>query len=219
MSRRTVLNGRNRRTSLVRFGRRMERARLARTDGRRMRGDSDVIGWEREPFELINEGHFRVTDPGPLHAPIHSLSIGRNEKQELILKTLAPTYAKSSAPGKPSGTLRFNTDAVELTNLAGTRLILSGVQTYSVKTSRRHEKNEHALTEEALLHRIDLLCAENESATYTIDWLDNVPDVYHWPDTLKTTVSTTSTRSIALDEDGITLSSSDGRETVLASMP
>jgi hypothetical protein len=113
-----------------------------------------VIGWEREPFELINEGHFRVTDPGPLHAPIHSFSIGRNEKQELILKTLAPTDAKSSAPKTPSGTLRFNTDAVELTNLAGTRLILSGVQTYSVKTSHRHEKNEHALTEEALVHRI-----------------------------------------------------------------
>lgn len=68
------------------------------------------------------------------------------------------------------------------------------------------------MTEESLIHRIDLACAVNESATYTIDWLDNVPNVYHWPDTLKTTVSTTTTRIIALDDEGITLSSSEGRE-------
>jgi len=198
---------------LLRFRRGTEHARLARTDARRMQGYSDVIGWEREPFELINEGHFRVTDPGPLHAPIHSFSIGRNEKQDLILKTLAPTDARSSAPKAPSGTLRFNTDAAELTNLAGTRLILSGVQTYSVKTFHHHEKNEHGLTEEARIHHIDLFNAESDSPGYIIEWLDNAPDVYHWPDTLKTMVSTTSTRIIAFDEDGITLSSSDSRDS------
>jgi hypothetical protein len=53
-----------------------------------------VIGWQREAFELINEGHFRITDAGPLHAPINSFSIQRNQKLELILETRASGMAR-----------------------------------------------------------------------------------------------------------------------------
>jgi hypothetical protein len=172
-----------------------------------------MIGWEREPFELINDGHFRVTEPGPLHVPINSFSVGRNEKQQLILTTLAPTDAKSSAPDTPSGTVRLNTDVTELTNGAGARVILSGIQPLTVHTKHLHEKNEHLLTEEARLHRIEFHNAGNESAAYTIDWLDNVPGFYHWPDTIRTNVSTVVSRVVALGDDGITLTSSGGRES------
>jgi hypothetical protein len=171
-----------------------------------------LIGWEREPFDLINEGLFRVTNPGPLHAPIHSFSIRRNEKLELILETRAPTDAKSSAPDLPSGTVRLNTDTVELTNIAGIKAELKGVAAFSVKTSHHHEKHEHSLQEAAGIHQIDVLIDSNAEAAYTIDWLDNLPDLFHWPDTIKTSVSTVKTRKIAIDEDGITLTDSDTRE-------
>jgi hypothetical protein len=93
-----------------------------------------VIGWEREPFELLNKGSFRIADPGPLHAPIHSFSIRRNEKHQLLLETRAPADAKSSAPEYPSGILRLNTDTVELLNVSGIKATLCGVQPYNVHT-------------------------------------------------------------------------------------
>ncbi|TYL89970.1 hypothetical protein FXB40_34135 [Bradyrhizobium rifense] len=170
-----------------------------------------MIGWEREPFELINEGLFRVTSPGPLHAPIDSFSIRRNEKLDLILETRAPADAQSSAPEIPSGTVRLNTDAVELTNIAGIRAVLSGIQPYSVNKSHHYEKNQHVLTEESRVHRIDAVIDGGKTPAYTIDWLDNVPH-FHWPDTIRTDVSTITTRRIAENNDGITLTSSEGRE-------
>ena len=171
-----------------------------------------MIGWEQEPFGLINEGHFRVTKPGPLHAPTHSFSIRRNEKLELILETRAPTDAKSTAPETPSGTVRLNTDIVELTNVAGVKAVLSGVQPYSVKTSNHYEKNQHVLTEEAQIHRIDVVIDDDKKPVYIIDWLDNVPNLFHWPDTIKTSVTTVTTRSITVNESGITLTSSEGKD-------
>lgn len=170
-----------------------------------------MIGWEREPFELINDSLFRVTNPGPLHAPINSFFIRRNEKFDLILETRAPANAKSSAPEVPSGTVRLNTDTVELTNIAGIRAVLSGIQPYSVKKSHHYEKDQHVLTEEARIHRIDAVVDGGKTPAHTIDWLDNVPH-FHWPDTIRTAVSTTTITSIAENEDGITLTSSEGRD-------
>jgi hypothetical protein len=171
-----------------------------------------LIGWEREPFELINEGHFQVTKPGPLHAPVHSFSIRRNEKLDIILETRGPADAKSSAPEVPSGTVRLNTDTVELTNIAGIKAVLSGIQPYSFKTSHHYGENRHALTEEARAHRIDAVIDAGKEPAYIIDWVDNVPGSFHWPDTIRTDVSTITTRSIAENNDGITLTSSEGRE-------
>jgi hypothetical protein len=171
-----------------------------------------LIGWEREPFELINEGLFRVTNPGPLRSPIHSFSIRRNEKLHLILETCSPPDAKSTAKELPSGTLRFNTEIVELTNIAGCKAVLGGVQTYTVKTSQADDTKQEFLKEEARVHRIDVLINADEKPAYIIDWLDNVPSLFVWPDTIKTSQSTVKTRNIAFDAGGITLTSSETRE-------
>jgi hypothetical protein len=56
-----------------------------------------MTGWEQEMLDYINTMYFRVTDAGPLHAPVQSLSIRRNEKLQLILQTKAPSNAKSTA--------------------------------------------------------------------------------------------------------------------------
>lgn len=169
-----------------------------------------MIGWEREPFELLNEGLFKITDPGPLHAPIHSFSIRRNEKQQLLLETHGPVDAKSSAPEYPSGTLRLNTDAVQLSNVSGIKATLSGVQPYDVHTKNDYARQRHELTETALIYKIDIVLRSDEKPAYTIDWLDNFPkSPFIWPDFIKTSRSATETRNIGLDEDGISLMTSD----------
>jgi hypothetical protein len=47
-----------------------------------------MTGWDHEfavPF--INEGHFRLTDPGPLRAPVLDFSLRRDQALDLILET------------------------------------------------------------------------------------------------------------------------------------
>ena len=172
-----------------------------------------MIGWGREPFELLNEGGFAIVEPGPLHAPIYGFSIRRNEKQQLLLETRAPVDAKSSAPDYPSGTLRINTDSVELLNAGGIKATLKGVQPYDVFKENNYAKHHHELTETSLIHKIEIVLRPDEKASYAIEWLDNFPrGPFHWPDVIKTSSSTDTTRTIGLGEDGITLTTSDGTQ-------
>ena len=79
-----------------------------------------MSNWDSESFDaIINHGHFSIRQPGPLHIPIQSFVIRRNEKLELVLETHCPENAKSNAIEHPSGTVRINTDAIELTNIGG----------------------------------------------------------------------------------------------------
>jgi hypothetical protein len=172
-----------------------------------------VIDWERESFDLINDGHFSITKPGPLHAPVHSFSVQRDEKLRLILKTVAPANARSSEVTRSSGTVRLATDSVELTNVAGVKAVLRGVTCYSVNIANQLEANKHFLTEEATVHRIDIETDNERSPCYTIDWIDNVPAIFHWPDTIRTSQSTSTTRNIAIDDDGISLTTSATHES------
>jgi len=71
-----------------------------------------MSSWEREIFaEVIIDGHFEITNPGPLHAPVRTFSIARDDKLKLVLETKAPTDAKSDAIEHPRGTLRTPGDS------------------------------------------------------------------------------------------------------------
>jgi hypothetical protein len=171
-----------------------------------------MTGWEKESVDLINDGLFQITDPGPLHAPIHKFSIRRDETLALILETEAAPDAKSSAAQHPSGTVRLNTEKVELVNIAKIKATLTGVQTYSVTTSHDGPRRS-ALKELARVHRTNVTLTDPKSAAYTIEWLENLPaSPFLWPDTINTVKETTITRRIALTDGGITLSGSDKRE-------
>jgi hypothetical protein len=86
-----------------------------------------MTGWDHEfavPF--INEGHFHVTDPGPLRAPIIDFSLRRDEALDLILETKTAPDAKSTAPEYPSGTVRITTECASLANIGGVKVRLTG---------------------------------------------------------------------------------------------
>ena len=42
--------------------------------------------WKDQNTEMLNEPGFKVSDPGPLHAPILSFKIRRDEHLEIVLK-------------------------------------------------------------------------------------------------------------------------------------
>jgi hypothetical protein len=174
-----------------------------------------MTGWDHEfavPF--INEGHFRVTDPGPLRAPIRDFSLRRDESLDLILETKIAPDAKSTAPEFPSGTVRITTECASLENISGVKVKLMGVIPYRVRTSTNHRAGENEHTEEAKIHALDAEVRGNLEAHYTIDWLENFPmSPFVWPDFVKTKIETATTRKFGLGDDGITLFSTDSRES------
>jgi hypothetical protein len=170
-----------------------------------------MSNWDSESFDgIINHGHFKITDPGPLHTPIRSFSVRRNDKLELVLETHCDEDAKSTAIEHPAGTVRMNTDAIELTSIGDVKARAVGVQPLRVLTSINYETGARGLREESRIFQyIEGTMPVDAEIAYTIDWLENVQGRdFVWPDTIKNTKEITETRTIGHD-GGITLSSVD----------
>ena len=170
-----------------------------------------MAAWEWETFEsFINEGIFHITDPGPLHAPVRSFSIKRNDKLQLILSTVAKGNARSTAIQHPEGTVRANTDKLEMVSILGNKVIATGVQPLGYHQSASAPDWIGQLREEASIHYLEAVTGNIGEPAYTIDWLANVErSLFVWPDILKDETRVTKTRSVGLGQDGLTLSSCD----------
>ena len=135
-----------------------------------------MTGWDHEfavPF--INEGLFRVTDPGPLRAPVLDFSLRRDEALDLILETTIAPDAKSSVSEHPSGTLRIATESATLENPGGVKVRLTGVIPYGVRTETNYRTGQDERVEEASIHAFEADVRSGVDARYTIDWLENLP--------------------------------------------
>jgi hypothetical protein len=174
-----------------------------------------MTGWDHEfavPF--INEGHFRVTDPGPLRAPVLDFSLRRDEALDLILETRIAPDAKSTAPEHPSGTVRITTECASLENIGGVKVRLTGVIPYRVRTSTNYRTGKDEHVEEAKIHALEAAVRSDLEAHYTIDWLENLPTgPFVWPDFVETKIETATTRRFGLGTDGITLFSTDSGQS------
>jgi len=160
-----------------------------------------------ECLKIINEGLFSIVDPGPLHEPIRSFSLRRNDKFALVLETKADFNAKSTAIEHPPGTIRVDVERAKLVNIDGKEAELSGLVSYS--TNRSHKAGaDGELTEYAEVHRASVTLRSADTAAYTIDWLENLPSrPFLWPDNIKTIVRETETRQIGMAGNGLTISS------------
>jgi hypothetical protein len=87
-----------------------------------------MLDRKNQSIDLLNEGGFSISEPGPLHAPVISFKIWRDERLHLRLETEAALDAKSAAPQYPDGTLRFSTDKVELSALSGAKGTFSALK-------------------------------------------------------------------------------------------
>ncbi|MCW2283163.1 hypothetical protein M2323_000933 [Rhodoblastus acidophilus] len=166
----------------------------------------------RDPsIDLINDGKFRIVDPGPLHAPICGFSIARDIDFSLTLETEASADAKSTSVEHPSGTVRLNTEKVELVNDAGIKAVMSGVQPHSYIITDYFGPGVRKETS-----RVHLLTVETAAATapaYTIEWLQNVPSKpFVWPDLLETLTEPGAGNGIEFSEKGLRLFDQEGRQ-------
>lgn len=169
-----------------------------------------MASWETDPTEcIINDGHFRIVEAGPLHAPVQKFSIFRDKKLHFVLKTTAASDAKSNAVEVPSGTVRISTERVELESVGGIKASLVGVIPRQVITGH-DERGIAQIREEAKVHAIEGQMPGDESAAYSIDWLGNVSGhSFHWPDTIHTDITTTTERKLGRDGDAVELTASN----------
>jgi hypothetical protein len=156
-----------------------------------------MVDLAEECLRILNEGHFQIVEPGPLHAPIHGFSIRRDEKLTLLLETEVPSNATSAAIDHPPGTVRMSTESARLRSIGGVDAELVGVIPFSRKT-RSSGVTEHPLKEESRVHIAKTHFGGDLPAAYVIDWLENLPArPFVWPAASRVVTKTTSTRTIA----------------------
>jgi hypothetical protein len=173
-----------------------------------------LIRFHEEALELLNGGHFQISDPGPLFAPIRDFTLHRDDKLVLTLETRADRKAESSAVEHPPGALRYADDRVKLVNLGGFEAELIGVIGYSTSIYDHASGLDSCLRETARVHRLSVSPGDPDSAVHTIDWLENFPrKPFMWPDLFSSVTRTTTARTIAGNEDGITICGSSENST------
>ena len=165
-----------------------------------------------ECLRILNKGLFEITDPGPLHQPVRSFSIRRDDKLQLILETEAAPNATSAAIDQPRGTVRITTERALLRSVGGLEGEFFGLLPYS------QNRQTIGVTEQLLkeLSQVHIAKTKNPSAppaAYVIDWLENLPrSPYTWPAASDVVTRTITTRRIALN-DGITIASDTDRSS------
>ena len=110
-----------------------------------------MVDLSEECLDVLNGGHFTIVEPGPLHAPIQSFSIRRDEKLRLILETEVPPDATSAAVDHPPGTVRMNIERVMLRSIGGVDAEFMGVIPFSL-TSNTVGYTEKSRKELAQVH-------------------------------------------------------------------
>ncbi|KUR75204.1 hypothetical protein [Novosphingobium sp. Fuku2-ISO-50] len=157
-----------------------------------------------ECLRILNKGLFEITDPGPLHQPISSFSIRRDDKLRLILETEAAPNATSAAVDQPPGTVRMTTERALLRSVGGLEGEFFGMVPYS-KYRQTKGVTEQPLKELTQIHIAKTNNPSGAPAAYAIDWLENLPkSPYTWPAASEVVTRTITTRRISLN-DGITI--------------
>jgi hypothetical protein len=144
-----------------------------------------MFSWEWESFQgLVNGGSFEIVDVGPLRTSIRRFSFNRDEKLQLTIETCADGNAKSNATIHPPGTVRVNTDAVRLSDEAGSSIIAEGVQSRECITRTTAEAPAGELRHTATVQMLKGVIRPDRQASKVIDWLANVHDPFIWPDVI-----------------------------------
>lgn len=173
----------------------------------------DTRYWD--PFaHIVKSELVRVGDCGPLHGPITSFEVRRDDKLQLILETRTGQGATSRALKYPSGTVRLNSEIVSLSNGLGLDVEMSGVLPLSYATSRNHALGSYDFTEISRVHAIEARLPNTKDVVYTVEWLENCRDFgMVWPHCVRYEPSKAGARrSIIPEADGLTIRGPDERE-------
>jgi hypothetical protein len=168
---------------------------------------------EDPTFDILKDGFFRITGPGPLHAPVLAFTVHRDEALDLILETRTADDAISVASKIPAGTLRRATEKAELTNIGNATASFTGILTRRV-SSHTDERGISEKREIASIHRIEGRMPGAQQASFTLDWIANVAGHnFHWPDSVGTDVKTHTTKTFGRDGNSIVMLGTDGSQS------
>jgi len=144
-----------------------------------------VFSWQWESYEKIIDTYAPVVDDhGPLAGPIHRFTIRRDSELRLWMETEAPGSATEPKSHHRPGIVRINDDRVTFRTSMGLHLEAFGVN--PISTNRHFEGiAPGATTQKAEIHRLVGKLSQAETARYAIDWLENVPTEFLWPDNIE----------------------------------
>lgn len=148
-----------------------------------------MFSWQWESFkEIITTYAPVVDDHGPLAGPIHRFTIRRDAELRLCMETEATGSAIEPKSHHPTGTIRINDDRVTFQTMMGLKLEAIGVN--PIHTNRHFEGDAPGVTtQEVEIHRLVGKLPQAHRPRYAIDWLENVPTQFLWPDNIERTIS------------------------------
>jgi hypothetical protein len=148
-----------------------------------------MFSWQWESFkEIITTYAPVVDDHGPLAGPIHRFTIRRDAELRLCMETEAPGSAIEPKSHHPTGAIRINDDRVTFQTMMDLKLEAIGVN--PIHTNRHFEGVAPGVrTQEVEIHRLVGKLPQAQRPRYAIDWLENVPTQFLWPDNIERTIS------------------------------
>jgi hypothetical protein len=139
---------------------------------------------EWESFEeVLQSKTVSITSCGPLHGPVNAFSIKRDENLRILLETVSDGLSTSSAPEIPAGSVRASNDAVTFSGvLAGGTATALGITPYGTSLTIHPDPYKSVKTELSRVDAVRWAADGDRECIYTIDWLENVPSSFIWPD-------------------------------------
>jgi len=152
-----------------------------------------MFSWQWEDFqEIITSYAPIVDDHGPLAGPIQRFNIRRDADLQLGMDTEGPEYVDGPETRYPPGTVRINEDRVTFRSEMGLELEAIGVNA-THKNTHIEGSAPGITTQKVDIHRLVGKFAPPRRPRYTIDWLENVPTVFLWPDNIERKTGKTTT--------------------------
>lgn len=144
---------------------------------------------EKESFEsFLNSGLFKLSDWGPLHGPVNSFELKRDEKHRLILVAhSAGTSQRDSKqfPDVASGAI-YSNDATATFLGADMRVIANGVHPFSLNRYNDPLTKARSTCEKASIDTIELIPAQEGEVHQMLEWVDNLDtSLYIFPHSLE----------------------------------
>ncbi|MBX9269214.1 hypothetical protein [Chromobacterium violaceum] len=136
---------------------------------------------EWEFFEdVIRQPIHTISDHGPLYFPIKEFTFSRNENLEIELHLISTIDSISNATPNPVGSVYFSTDEIRWNGHDGSIATARGITPIMLR--RNHGKNEFT-NQIVKIHQIHWVSNKIATPYCTIEWLENMPSHFIWPET------------------------------------
>lgn len=167
---------------------------------------------EWESFEsVLTSKHFEISSWGPLDGPVQAFSIRRDATLKIMLETISNGSSTTTAEEIPAGTVRQATEIVSFVSaLFGGAASAIGVIPLRSNVSIQADASNSVKVETATAQIIKWSADGERECIYTIDWLENVPSSFIWPDYTETKLETSLHKTFKSSTCEIVMHSSEG---------